>query len=97
MGADGVEDGPYLGAVFEALLLDLLRGVGVDGFSGEAVYLDAHSEHLPDGGGGFGVAGPAALEPLLDRFLHRRSRHHNPTAAPIHHVRGDEFEGDEQP
>lgn len=92
MGAYGVEDGPYLGAVLEPLLLNLLGGVGMDGFTGEAVHLEAHGKYLAHGGGGLGVAGPAALEPLLERFLHRRGRHHHPPAAPIHHVCGDELE-----
>jgi hypothetical protein len=94
--AQRVEDGPDLGAVLEPLLLHLLGGVSVYGLTCQAVHLEAHGEHLPDGSGGLGVAGAAALEPVPEGLLHRGRGHHDAPALAVHHVRRHVLERDEQ-
>jgi hypothetical protein len=94
--AHGVEDGPDLSPVLEPLLLDLLGGVGVYGLPREVVHLEPHGEHLADGGSRLGVAGAAALQPVPQRLLHGRRRHHHAPALPVHHVRRHVLERDEE-
>jgi hypothetical protein len=96
VGAQGVEYGPDLGPVLEPLLLDLLGCVGVYGLPREAVHHEPHGEHLPDGGGRLGVAGAAAVQPVPQRLLHGRRRHHHAPALPVHHVRRHVLERDEE-
>ena len=95
--AERVEDGPHLGAVLEALLLDLLGGGGVDGLAGEAVHPEAHGEHLADGGRRLGVAGAAALQPVPKGLLDGGRGHHHAPALPVHHVGRHVLERDEEP
>lgn len=97
VGPEGVEDGPDLGLVLESLLGHLLSGVGVNGLPGEAVDAEAHGEDLAHRRGRLGVHRAPALEPFLERLLHRRRRRRHAAQAAVHHVGRHVLERDEEP